>query len=313
MSLYLGLDTSNYRTSAAVFDSALRKGYNLGKLLPVAEGALGLRQSDAVFAHIRQLPRVVESVLADSGSEYAAVSASVSPRTAEDSYMPCFLVGETAARVVSSVMKIPFHGFSHQQGHIAAAAYSADCLSLLNCPFIAWHLSGGTTELLLVEPDEVQTIRCRRIGGTTDIAAGQLIDRAGVLLGLAFPAGPELEKLAEGHTEEHYYRVRVNNCCFSLSGVENKVKTMLASGAAPADAAYYVLRTVLYTVHTATSQAVEKFPGVPILCSGGVMSNAMIRDSLRDTFRARCASIELAGDNALGSAILGWMKQEGGL
>ena len=192
----LGLDTSNYTTSAAVFDG--EEGRNQGRLLEVRPGELGLRQSDALFQHVKHLPEVVEALLGEEGlGTVQAVGASTRPRAVEGSYMPCFLAGASQGQVLSQVLGVPFYAFSHQQGHLAAAAWSAGRLDLLDRPFLAWHLSGGTTELLRVEPEEDGVaVRAEILGGTSDISAGQLIDRTGVLLGLPFPAGKEVEKLS---------------------------------------------------------------------------------------------------------------------
>jgi len=305
MACYLGIDTSNYRTSAAVYDSEAQTGVIFGKLLEVPSGSRGLRQSDAVFAHVRQLPEVVEKCLARCQQlDFSAVGASVAPRSLPDSYMPCFLVGKTCAQTTAHAMHVPFYGFSHQQGHIAAAAWSAQALELLNAPFLAWHLSGGTTELLLVEPDPELLIRERCIGGTTDISAGQLVDRAGVAMGAKFPAGPELEAMAEGFGHDRFYRVGCRDLQFSLSGMENRVQTMLQKDTPHGEIAAFVIDTVLYAITTATRQALQRYPGLPVLCSGGVMSNRWLQQQMHAAFGAHFARPELSGDNALGIAIL---------
>ena len=183
----LGFDTSNYTTSAAVFGNGTAE--NRGKLLTVPEGALGLRQSDALFQHVKRLHLMVEQLRADGAiDQIAAVGASTQPREVEGSYMPCFLVGEGEGRTLAAALGVPFYPCSHQQGHVAAAAWSAGREDLMDKPHLAWHLSGGTTELLRVEP-EGHTVRAEVIGVTCDIAAGLLVDRAGVLLGMSFPAG----------------------------------------------------------------------------------------------------------------------------
>ena len=178
----IGFDTSNYTTSAAVFGGG--RAENRGRLLTVPQGALGLRQSDALFQHVKRLHLMVEQLRAEGAiGRIAAVGASTRPREVEGSYMPCFLVGEGAGRTLASALGAPFYPCSHQQGHVAAAAWSAGREDLLDRPHLAWHLSGGTTELLRVEP-EGHTVRAEVIGGTSDISAGQLVDRTGVLLGL---------------------------------------------------------------------------------------------------------------------------------
>ena len=308
----LGLDTSNYTTSAAVFDGA--EGRNQGRLLEVRPGELGLRQSDALFQHVKHLPEVVEALLGEEGlGTVQAVGASTRPRAVEGSYMPCFLAGASQGQVLSQVLGVPFYAFSHQQGHLAAAAWSAGRLDLLDRPFLAWHLSGGTTELLRVEPEEDGvTVRAEILGGTSDISAGQLIDRTGVLLGLPFPAGKGVEKLSRQAQKREYYKVKVNGLTFSLSGMENKVRQMVQRGEEPAEIAWFAQETVCRVVQACTKAAMEQYPGLPVLCSGGVASNGRLKELLRQNCGALFAQPQFSTDNAMGTAILTWRALERG-
>ena len=308
----LGLDTSNYTTSAAVFDGA--EGRNQGRLLEVRPGELGLRQSDALFQHVKHLPEVVEALLGEGGlGTVQAVGASTRPRAVEGSYMPCFLAGASQGQVLSQVLGVPFYAFSHQQGHLAAAAWSAGRLDLLDRPFLAWHLSGGTTELLRVEPEEDGVaVRAEILGGTSDISAGQLIDRTGVLLGLSFPAGKGVEKLSRQAQKREYYKVKVNGLTFSLSGMENKVRQMVQRGEEPAEIAWFAQETVCRVVQACTKAAMEEYPGLPVLCSGGVASNGRLKELLRQNCGALFAQPQFSTDNAMGTAILTWRALERG-
>ena len=308
----LGLDTSNYTTSAAVYDG--EEGRNQGRLLEVRPGELGLRQSDALFQHVKHLPEVVEALLGEEGlGTVQAVGASTRPRAVEGSYMPCFLAGASQGQVLSQVLGVPFYAFSHQQGHLAAAAWSAGRLDLLDRPFLAWHLSGGTTELLRVEPEEDGVaVRAEILGGTSDISAGQLIDRTGVLLGLPFPAGKEVEKLSRQAQKREYYKVKVNGLTFSLSGMENKVRQMVQRGEEPAEIAWFAQETVCRVVQACTKAAMEEYPGLPVLCSGGVASNGRLKELLRQNCGALFAQPQFSTDNAMGTAVLTWRALERG-
>jgi N6-L-threonylcarbamoyladenine synthase len=303
MSVCLGIDTSNYTTSVAVFDG--ETGQNRGRLLDVPEGALGLRQSDALFQHVKRLPDLF-SALEREGllGELAAVGASTRPRAVEGSYMPCFLPGETVGRCLAHALAVPFFPFAHQEGHVAAAAWSAGRLDLLDRPHLAWHLSGGTTELLYVEP-KGSGVEAARVGGTSDISAGQLIDRTGKLLGLAFPAGKALDALTQGVPQGvpqgGYFRVKLSDLTFSLSGVENQIKAQVERGEPPERVACYALDTIGYAVLETTRAAWARWPGLPVLCSGGVASSRR----LRQWMDAACfAQPEYSTDNAMGVAIL---------
>ena len=306
----LGLDTSNYTTSCAIFDG--EGGVNRGRILDVRAGELGLRQSDALFQHVKRLPELLSALAEETSLEaLGAVGASTRPRAVEGSYMPCFLAGASQGQSLARVLDVPFYAFSHQQGHLAAAAWSAGRMDLLDRPFLAWHLSGGTTELLRAEPEEGGVaVRAEILGGTTDISAGQLIDRTGVLLGLQFPAGKALDALSGEADAPLKYRVRQDGLHFSLSGMENQVKKLLADGEKPANIARFTIETVTDVILRTTRAAQEAHPGLPVLCSGGVASNRRLREALEEGCGAVFAQPQYATDNAMGTAILTWRAME---
>ena len=308
----LAFDTSNYTTSVAVFDG--NGGKNASRLLDVAQGALGLRQSDALFAHTKRLPELADRLFCDMDAFVPdAVGASTRPRAVEGSYMPCFLAGQTQAQVISSALKIPFYAFSHQQGHIAASVWSAGRMDLLDKPHLAWHLSGGTTELLLVEPDGI-SVRATKIGGTTDISAGQLIDRTGQLLELPFPSGKAIDALSKEGSATVKFRVKVPDASFSLSGVQNKVQEFYARGASKCDTAFYVLHCLTDAIVRATKNALERFPALEVVFAGGVASNSMLRERCgAEGLPAVFCAPEFSTDNAMGTAILTWRAHNAGL
>lgn len=297
----IGFDTSNYTTSVAYFDG--KSGLNCSKLLPVKQGELGLRQSDAVFAHIKGLPELSDRLFSNVAiDEITAVGVSTRPRAVEGSYMPCFMVGYSHAQMLSDALHVPLVTCSHQQGHVAAALWSADYLELMDVPHLAWHLSGGTTELLLVEPDH-KNVKCTKIGGTTDISAGQLIDRTGQLLGLPFPSGKHLDQLSKEAERNDIFQVKCPEFEFSLSGVQNKVTQYYENCHEPSETAAYALRCVATAVLKASTHAVQKYPGMRIVFSGGVASNSMLREIL-SPLSPIFAQPQFSTDNAMGVAVL---------
>ena len=299
--MVLGFDTSNYTTSVAISDGV--GGKNCSRLLDVRPGELGLRQSDALFAHVKRLPELARALFAEyPGAEITAIGASTRPRAVEGSYMPCFLAGQSTAETMAAALGVPFHAVSHQQGHVAAALWSAGRMELMDVPHLAWHLSGGTTELLLITP-EGKNVRAEKLGGTSDISAGQLIDRTGVLLGLPFPAGKALDVLALESDLIRGFPVKLNDLTFSLSGMENKVKALAEQGKPPAEIARFTLETVASAVRRATDAARKRWPGLPVLCSGGVASNRLLRTVMSDV---AFAAPQYSTDNAMGAAILAW-------
>ena len=269
----IGIDTSNYTTSVAWFDG--RGGENCSRLLPVKQGELGLRQSDAVFSHIKSLPELSGRLFSHFPRDRVqAIGVSTRPRAVEGSYMPCFMVGYSHAKLLSDTLQVPLVEVSHQQGHVAASLWSADRLDLMDTPHLAWHLSGGTTELLLVEP-EGKNVSCSRIGGTTDISAGQLIDRTGQLLGLSFPSGKALDVLSADAHDKETFRVKCENSLFSFSGLQNKVSQFYEKTQSPAETAAYALRCV----------------------SGNGTGNEGLSRIHRGFFRRRCFQCYAAGND----------------
>ena len=297
----IGIDTSNYTTSVALFDGV--GGVNCSKLLPVKQGELGLRQSDAVFAHIKSLPELSGRLFSDVQLDsVTAVGVSTRPRAVQGSYMPCFMVGYSHAKLISDMLNVPLVEVSHQQGHVAASLWSAGHLELMDQPHLAWHLSGGTTELLLVEP-EGKNVRCTKIGGTTDISAGQLIDRTGQLLELPFPSGKHIDALSANAQMKETFKVKCPGLEFSLSGVQNKVQQFHEKYGDPAETAAFALRCVAGAVCKATENALKEYPGLPVVFSGGVASNSMLR-RLTVQFDPIFSQPQYSTDNAMGVAVL---------
>ena len=302
----IGFDTSNYTTSIAYFDG--NDGVNCSQLLPVKQGELGLRQSDAVFHHTKSLPelsgRLFSHIHADS---ITAVGVSTRPRAVEGSYMPCFMVGYSHAKMLADALGVPLVECSHQQGHVAASAWSAGRMDLMVQPHLAWHLSGGTTELLYVEPKDKNVI-CQKIGGTSDISAGQLIDRTGQLLQLPFPSGKHVDALSKESATKDIFKVKCQDMTFSLSGVQNKVAQYYEKCGNAADTAAFALRCVCNAVYQATVQAQKAYPGLPVIFSGGVASNSMLRQYLAP-LEPIFAQPQFSTDNAMGVAILTYLAQ----
>ncbi len=309
MPCFLGVDTSNYTTSLSFFDSEKGEVIQRKKLLPVAKGQLGLRQADAVFHHTVQLPELFDSLKKDCDlSAVAAVGVSDRPCGDEGSYMPCFLAGISAATAFSAADGLPLLRFTHQQGHIAAALFSAKKLDLLNESFIAFHVSGGTTQALLVEPDNENVCKTRLIASSLDLKAGQAVDRVGVMLGLDFPAGKELDRLACMCTDKIKVRPVMRGCNCSLSGVENKCKKMLEDGESKQKIARYCIEYICATLDGMTAALLGEYGELPLVFSGGVMSNSIISNKLGEKYGSYFAAPDFSCDNAAGIAILTSMR-----
>lgn len=306
MGLFLGLDTSNYTTSAALYDTGSGVMTVKSLPLPVKEGQAGLRQSDAVFHHTRQLPIVMSELFGDLPRKAVITAAGVTsrPRNAEGSYMPCFLCGVGLAESLAAAEGFVVHKTSHQIGHIFAALYSADKLSLIDKPFIAFHVSGGTTDCLYCIPDPDEGIRAAEISSSLDLKAGQLIDRVGLMMGLKFPCGMEIEALAETSQLKFSSKAVMRDGYCSLSGFENQAQKMLMEGESRENTARFVLNAVYDTVYRMTLHARKVFGNIPVVYAGGVMSNRYIAGLLSDRLdNVYFSAPEFSRDNAAGAAV----------
>ncbi|MBE6595325.1 MAG: peptidase M22 [Ruminococcaceae bacterium] len=305
---YIGIDTSNYTTSVAVADASGRVIANLKSPLPVKVGERGLRQSDAVFAHTKNLPGLLDR-LGEVLQDYTPVAVGVSarPRDAADSYMPCFLSGLVAAHAMAAERRLPIYEFSHQNGHIMAALYGSGAPEdLRQRPFGAFHVSGGTTEMVYVTPT-VAGFDVSLCGEGLDLHAGQAVDRIGVAMGLSFPAGPALELLAMQNDKPiPPVRVSVKDGSCHLSGLENLALKLYAETEDKPLVAAFVLRFLTDTLHKMALHLRERYPTLPLVFAGGVMSNRLIAAELRRRLPGEVYFSEPAfsADNAAGIALL---------
>lgn len=307
MSKYLGIDTSNYTTSVALYDDVTNCIIHKRKLLPVSDGVLGLRQSDAVFHHTQQIPQLFSQLFEEadcSSSDITAIGASFTPTKADGSYMPCFTVGSGVASVLSSTLNVPLYNLSHQQGHIAAALYSVDRLDFINKSFIAFHVSGGTTDALLVNANSDDFLSAQLVGKSLDLNAGQLVDRVGLMLGCSFPCGKQLEKLALEYNANIKVKptIKGNDCC--LSGVENICKKAFADTNDASYVAALCLKYIEESLFVMTQNILNSYGDLPIVFAGGVMSNSIIRNNLLSKLDCTFSKPEFSTDNACGVAVL---------
>ncbi len=306
------VDTSNYTTSVAVMTND-GKICDKKRLLPVKEGERGIRQSDAVFHHTKAYNSLVSELFSEvylKNEKIEAVGASVTPTTAKGSYMPCFLVGESFAKSLSAVLNVPFFGFSHQQGHIAATLYSSGKTEYFNKEFIAFHVSGGTTDVVLCTPEN-NNFSVTPLCASNDLKAGQAVDRVGVKMGLLFPCGNELQKLAEKSEKTYKNRIKLYDGCCSFSGLENKCLKMMENGEKNEDTAKFLFTYIADSLSEMASAVLKEHPGLPLVFSGGVMSNTIIKNIISSRFESTFAEPRFSSDNAAGTAFLTFREVNG--
>lgn len=317
--MFLGIDTSCYTTSLAVVDENGRLVEDKRKMLPVLQGEKGLQQSTALFYHLKNLPSLLEEVCMHvKGKEILAVATSEKPCPREDSYLPVFIAGHTLGQNLASILDIPLIKSTHQEGHMVAGLWSAQ-VDLTS--FLALHLSGGTTELLLVERKSKKPLLydVQVLGKSLDIPAGQLVDRVGVVMGLSFPAGPSLERLAAQDKELNYNEKKDNPIIpsavkgydMSFSGAETRAKKYLSQNYLEQEVARAVEKCIAATLEKVTRKAVSETGIKDVLLVGGVASNNYIRERLKKRLEHRAVGARLyfpepcySRDNAVGISLI---------
>ncbi len=306
MNAFLGIDTSAYTTSVAIVGETGEVLADERLLLEVKPGSRGLRQSEAHFQHIRNLPVLMEK-LAPTIKKHRLLALGVSdrPRRLPDSYMPVFLAGLGVGRCLASVGNYPLYLLSHQEGHVEAASFE---LPLNGPDYIAVHFSGGTSEILLVKRDQGR-YDIELILATKDLNAGQLVDRVGVAMGLPFPSGPYMERLAQNVVTDLSLPSAVDALGFSFSGAETRAVSMLDLGVPQETVAHLVFKCIANTLEKGLRAAVKRCGITSVVMAGGVMANGIIRQRL--TERLKGAGIQLfwapprlSTDNAVGTALM---------
>ncbi|WP_094546987.1 hypothetical protein [Petroclostridium xylanilyticum] len=315
MLLSLGIDTSCYTTSIAVVDEKENLIANCRKLLSVKSGEKGLRQSDALFQHVKNLPELIEEIRKNVDIRNVnVISVSSKPRPVNDSYMPVFLSGIGFAKVIAETLQIPIKYYSHQEGHMMAGIWSAGVRSLLNRNFLSFHISGGTTELLYVNRIE-NGFDIKIIGGTRDLHAGQFIDRVGVSLGLPFPSGPYLEKMACEAEKKVRIPISTQDLWINFSGPETHAQRLISKGENPNEIALGVINCISVSIQRVLESAVNQTGVRDILMVGGVCSNKIMKEYLTGSFYGKAnvyfAQPEFSTDNAVGIALLGLYNMVG--
>lgn len=272
----LGIDTSNYAASIAVIDFENKKVLlHKKQFLEVGQGSAGIRQQEAVFNHIKILTNIFELVQDEFNFDgVQAIGVSQKPTNKQNSYMPCFLTGKLVATTMASVLNIPLVKTSHQNGHLNSALFYLDNPELYCQNVIIFHVSGGTTDVLLVKNAEI----IETIGSSNDLFAGQAVDRLGVKMGFSFPCGEQVSAVAKLSQEVFKPRVSVKGLNCNLSGLENQCDKLLNEGKENSYVAKYCLSYIADTILQMSQNVRTSYGELPIVFVGGVMSSEIIKD-----------------------------------
>lgn len=307
--MILAFDTSCYTSSVALMSAEGILLSDQRRVLDVPAKQRGLLQSEALFQHIHNVPVFLENLAKEYDfSKIKAVGCSVKPRPADDSYMPVFLGGEKIGRSVAAALGVPFIEGSHQEGHMMAGWHSLGMMENIPDQFLLCHFSGGTSDILLAEKRDVGYYDLTLKAFGNDLHAGQFVDRIGVLMGLQFPCGTELEKLAKGHKGDiPNVKIWVKDGEFSFSGQETAIRRMCESGVPHKTVARTVEHTIARTMRKVFEQLFETTGVRTVLLAGGVMCNQYIKEYLKKHLKngdLYFADPRYASDNAVGVAAL---------
>lgn len=309
--IIIGIDTSCYTTSIAAISLDKNIVFNKKIMLKVGKECKGLRQSEMVFQHVNNLGSLSEKI-EKLMNEYnvVAICASEKPRPVKESYMPAFTVGYNFAKLFSSMNNISLYKTTHQENHIYASLHTNE---LKNNKFISVHMSGGTTEILLVE-NVKNDLKIEIVGGSKDISFGQLIDRLGVKLGYDFPCGKNIDENALDCKENIKVGLKtsVKDGYMNLSGIENQVNKY----AKEYDEIYLsklLMDSIVRSLYKSLKYICDKYNINEVVFAGGVASSKYIRKNLneklyKDKIKCYFTESEYSTDNAVGCAKIGLNK-----
>ena len=241
--------------------------------------------------HLEYLPDIIEQALAAAGLKWAqidAVAATYGPGLASS-----LLVGLTAGRALALRLGKPFIAVNHLEAHIHAPFLSPSIPEMEEvCPFVALVVSGGHTCLVRVDAPG----KYRLLGTTFDDAAGEVFDKGAKLMGLGYPGGPEIARLAAGgrtdavifprgrHAAGTILNGLAGDLCFSFSGLKTalmyflKTNTRSGSGCSPTDIAASYQEAIIDSLLERLTVAIRRERAACLTVVGGVSVNGRLRE-----------------------------------
>lgn len=239
----------------------------------------GVVPNTAARLHSENLPEILRQATDNGRLNYQAVAVTTGP-----GLIGCLLIGLTAAKTIAAATSKPIYGINHLEGHIYSAWLGEDAPEL---PALIVLVSGGHTELILMK----RHLHYQLLGSTRDDAAGEAFDKVARILGLGYPGGPEIAKIAV-HGNPHAYELPMSfpeksSLDFSFSGLKAATSFLVQKLPQPmpehirADVAASFQHTVEATIERKVLLALEKHPEVRSVCLvGGVSANTYLRAHL---------------------------------
>src|SRR5437870_2662015 len=294
--MILGLETSCDETAAAVITPDGRILSNIVSSQADLHARYGgVVPEVASRRHLELVTPAVQEALRDSGTRLDDID--LVGVTAGPGLIGALLVGMAAAKAIAWARRLPLAAVDHLQGHIASLYLEPDPVEP---PFLCLLASGGHTLLLDVQD---RNTRAQVLGATLDDAAGEAFDKGARLLGLGYPGGAEVDRLARrGDPSAYEFPVaRVRGLDFSFSGLKTALLYAVRELTAEelerrrADLAAGYQRAIVRALVERTRQAAEQIGATGIAVVGGVAANSELRAALAE---ARAAPLALCTDNA---------------
>lgn len=311
----LGIETSCDESGVAIFSG--EKGLLANRLysqIRLHADYGGVVPELASRDHVRKLAPLIKQCLEDAGFSGSRIHGIA--YTAGPGLVGPLMIGATVARSLAWAWNVPALGVHHMEGHLLAPLMDPDPPEF---PFIALLISGGHT--LLVQAEQIGCYRI--IGETLDDAAGEAFDKTASLLGLGYPGGPALSRLAEQGNPDRYHFPRPMTdrpgLDFSFSGLKTFARNLLqATGeSARADVARAFQDAVADTLVIKCRRAVQQSGYRRVVVAGGVSANSSIRSSLnamanREGVRVYFPKLEFCTDNGAMIAYAGYRRLRAG-
>lgn len=314
----LGVETSCDETGIAIYDSALGlRAHRLFSQVQMHQEYGGVVPELASRDHVTKIIPLVKQVLADANLSRLEIDAVA--YTAGPGLIGALMVGAAFARSFAYALDKPAIGVHHLEGHLLAPMLEPDPPA---APFVALLVSGGHSMLI-----EVQAIGVYKIlGDTLDDAAGEAFDKTAQLLGLGYPGGPALAKLAETGTGNRFRFSRPMTdrpgLDFSFSGLKTQVMLAVRKAepldqAARAELARSFEDAITETLAVKCSRAMQATGAKTLVVAGGVGANLRLRAQLiaagkREAWRVAFPRSEFCTDNGAMIAYAGALRLQAG-
>ncbi len=313
--LVLGIETSCDETAAALVEDGVRVRANIvGSQIDRHRPFGGVVPEIAARAHVELLLPTLDSALVEAGATYRDVDAIAV--TAGPGLIGSLLVGVAAAKSLALAHDKPLIGINHLEGHVCAAQLE---FGLLEPPLIALIVSGGHTSLVLGDADG----RLTTLGATLDDAAGEAFDKIARFIGLPYPGGPEIDRLARQGDPDAVSFPRAllhdRSYDFSLSGLKTAVirelrRRQAAGEAIPLpDIAASFQEALVDVAVRKTVTAADEHDVHQVVLAGGVAANSRLRERMgeaceRAGLRLLAPNPSLCTDNGAMIAAAGWNR-----